>query len=76
MIATEMYAAEARPALLLILAGVAVAVLLISAFWYGSRRSARRRAPARAAEQNPVAQRRAQSWETPDEGPGGRESRT
>lgn len=47
-------------------AGVVVVVLLLGAFWYGSRRSARRRAPARPAEQNPVAQQREDSWQTPD----------
>ncbi|MFD4240554.1 DUF6479 family protein [Streptomyces sp. NPDC058525] len=64
MTATESFAAEGQPALFLIFAGVVVVVLLIGAFWYGSRR--RRRESARAVEQNPVAQRRAQSWETPE----------
>ncbi|MFE6834000.1 DUF6479 family protein [Streptomyces sp. NPDC057705] len=76
MIATETFAADGQPALFLIFAGVAVVVLLISAFWYGSRRSARRRNSARAAGQNPVAQQRAQSWETPEEESGGRGTRT
>lgn len=47
-------------------AGVVVVVLLVGAFWYGSRRSARRRAPARPVEQNPVARGREDSWQTPD----------
>ncbi|MFC9585609.1 DUF6479 family protein [Streptomyces yangpuensis] len=72
MIPTEVLAAEARGALFLILAGVVVVVLLIGAFWYGSRRSARRRAPARSADQNPVARGREDSWQTPDGGVGGR----
>ncbi|MFF1344321.1 DUF6479 family protein [Streptomyces sp. NPDC058290] len=61
MTATEILAAEGQGSLFLILAGVAVVCLLIGAFWYGSRRSARRRAPARPAEQNPVAPCRARS---------------
>ncbi|MFK0045959.1 DUF6479 family protein [Streptomyces sp. NPDC090741] len=71
MIATEILAAEGRGPLLLILAGVGVVVLLIGAFWYDSRCSARRRPPARPAEQNPVAQRRQDSWQTPDDDAGG-----
>ncbi|MCX5152088.1 MULTISPECIES: DUF6479 family protein [unclassified Streptomyces] len=71
MIPTEILAAEGQGPLFLILAGVAVVCLLIGAFWYGSRRSARRRAPARPAEQNPVAQRRQGSWRTPDDDAGG-----
>ncbi|MFJ7272360.1 DUF6479 family protein [Streptomyces sp. NPDC099050] len=71
MIATEFLAAEAISSLLLIIIGVAVAVLLIGAFWYGSRRSARRRAPAGPAQQNPEARARQDSWQTPDDdGPG------
>ncbi|GHE64785.1 hypothetical protein CP980_32430 [Streptomyces vinaceus] len=66
MIPTETLAAEGQGALFLIFAGVVVVVLLIGAFWYGSRRSARRRAPARPAEQNPVARGREDSWQTPD----------
>ncbi|KJY30096.1 hypothetical protein VR46_36535 [Streptomyces sp. NRRL S-444] len=71
MIATEILAVEGQGARVLILAGVGVVVLLIGAFWYGSRRSARRMAPARPAEQNPVAQRRQDSWQTPDDDAGG-----
>ncbi|MFE5490645.1 DUF6479 family protein [Streptomyces virginiae] len=72
MIPTEILAAEGQGALFLILAGVVVAVLLIGAFWYGSRRAARRRAPARSVDQNPVARGREDSWQTPeDEGAGG-----
>ncbi|WP_407840633.1 DUF6479 family protein [Streptomyces sp. DSM 116496] len=71
MFAIEMFAAEGRSSLLLILAGVVLVALLLAAFWYGSRRSARRQAPARPADQNPAARRRAGSWETP-ENDGGR----
>ncbi|MEU9109282.1 DUF6479 family protein [Streptomyces xanthophaeus] len=67
MIPTETLAAEAFSSLLMIIIGVVVALLLIGAFWYGSRRSARRRAPARPAQQNPVARARQDSWETPDD---------
>ncbi|WP_328622740.1 DUF6479 family protein [Streptomyces sp. NBC_00354] len=74
MIVTEILADEGRGPLFLILAGVGVVVLLIGAVWYGSRRSARRRAPARSAEQNPVAQRRQDSWQTPDDDAGGQGS--
>ncbi|MFB7172395.1 DUF6479 family protein [Streptomyces sp. NPDC056254] len=69
MIATETLAAEGQGALFLIFAGVAVAVLLIAAFWYGSRRAARRRAPAGPADQNPVARGREDSWQTPEDSP-------
>ncbi|WP_030775065.1 DUF6479 family protein [Streptomyces sp. NRRL F-2664] len=65
-LAAHQLAAEGQGSLFLILAGVAVALLLIGAFWYGSRRAARRRAPARPAEQNPVARAREDSWQTPD----------
>lgn len=71
MIPTEILAAEGRGAFFLIFAGVLVVVLLLGAFWYGSRRSARRKAPAQPADQNPVAQRREDSWQTPDDTPGG-----
>ncbi|WP_314250806.1 DUF6479 family protein [Streptomyces kutzneri] len=66
MIPTEILAAEGQGALFLMFAGVVVVVLLVGAFWYGSRRSARRRAPVRSAEQNPVARGREDSWQTPD----------
>ncbi|MET9699905.1 DUF6479 family protein [Streptomyces sp. NPDC006529] len=66
MIATEHLAAEGQSSLFLVLAGVVVVVLLIGAFWYGARRNARRAAPARPTEQNPVAQQREDSWQTPD----------
>ncbi|MER5415170.1 DUF6479 family protein [Streptomyces virginiae] len=66
MLPTEILAAEGQGALFLMFAGVVVVVLLVGAFWYGSRRSARRRAPARPVEQNPVARGREDSWQTPD----------
>ncbi|MFI8278211.1 DUF6479 family protein [Streptomyces sp. NPDC085929] len=53
MTATEILAAEGQGSLFLILAGVAVVCLLIGAFWYGSRRSARRRAPAGRQSRTP-----------------------
>ncbi|MFI6417231.1 DUF6479 family protein [Streptomyces sp. NPDC050842] len=71
MIAIGDLAAEARAELFLILAGVFVVVLLIGAVWYGSKRVARRRAAAQPSEQNPAAQRRAGSWETPQNDQGG-----
>ncbi len=71
MIPTEILAAEGQGALFLMFAGVVVVVVLIGAFWYGSRRSARRRAPAQSAEQNPVARQREDSWQTPDDNTSG-----
>ncbi|MER6200441.1 DUF6479 family protein [Streptomyces sp. NPDC001586] len=68
-------AAEGQASLFLILAGVMVAALLIGAFWYGSRRSARRRAPAQPGQQPSEAQQRAQSWATPENDQGGEETR-
>ncbi|MFD7081969.1 MULTISPECIES: DUF6479 family protein [unclassified Streptomyces] len=64
MTATETLAAEGQASLFLMFAGVALVVLLIGAFWYGSRR---RRREAPPAAQNPAAQRRKDSWQTPDE---------
>ncbi|MCX4546028.1 DUF6479 family protein [Streptomyces sp. NBC_01565] len=64
MTAIETLAAEGQASLFLIFAGVVLVILLIGAFWYGSRR---RRREASPAEQNPVAQRREDSWQTPDE---------
>ncbi|MFF3214439.1 hypothetical protein ACFYYB_27750 [Streptomyces sp. NPDC002886] len=42
----------------------------LGAFWYGSRRSARRKPPAQPAQQNAAAQARQDSWQTPDDGAG------
>ncbi|MEU9081324.1 DUF6479 family protein [Streptomyces sp. NPDC048357] len=70
MTPTETLAAQGQGAFFLMFAGVVVVVLLIGAFWYGSRRSARRRPPARPDEQNPVAQRREDSWQTPNDNAG------
>lgn len=64
MTAIETLAAEGQASLFLMFAGVVLVVLLIGAFWYGSRR---RRGEAPPAEQNPVAQRRKDSWQTPAE---------
>lgn len=64
MTAIETLAAEGQASLFLMFAGVVLVVLLIGAFWYGSRR---RRREAPPAAQNPVAQRREDSWQTPDE---------
>lgn len=64
MTAIETLAAEGQASLFLMFAGVVLVVLLIGAFWYGSRR---RRREAPPATQNPVAQRRRDSWQTPDE---------
>ncbi|MCX5409775.1 DUF6479 family protein [Streptomyces sp. NBC_00335] len=69
MITSLPLAAEASSSLFLIIAGVMVVVLLIGAFWYGSRRAARRTDPvARPADQNPQAATRQDSWQTPEEG--------
>ncbi|MEV7830925.1 DUF6479 family protein [Streptomyces subrutilus] len=76
MTANEMLAAEGQGSLFLIIAGVVLVALLIGAFWYGSRRNARRGAPARPAEHNPVAQSRQDSWETPEGDESGRGPRT
>ncbi|MFB7983691.1 DUF6479 family protein [Streptomyces vinaceus] len=64
MTGIETLAAEGQASLFLIFAGVVLVILLIGAFWYGSRR---RRREAPPAEQNPVAQRREDSWQTPEE---------
>ncbi|MFF1343242.1 DUF6479 family protein [Streptomyces sp. NPDC058290] len=64
MTAIGTLAAEGQASLFLMFVGVVVVVLLIGAFWYGSRR---RRREAPPAAQNPVAQRREDSWQTPDE---------
>ncbi|MFD8950482.1 DUF6479 family protein [Streptomyces xanthophaeus] len=64
MTAIETFAAEGQASLFLIFAGVVLVILLIGAFWYGSRRRRREVPPT---EQNPVAQRRADSWQTPEE---------
>ncbi|WP_030758911.1 MULTISPECIES: DUF6479 family protein [unclassified Streptomyces] len=66
MITSMQLAASGSTSLFLTAAGVLVAALLIGAFWYGSRRTARRRDPgARPAEQSPQAQARSDSWRTP-----------
>ncbi|MFE9928484.1 DUF6479 family protein [Streptomyces sp. NPDC005533] len=70
MTPTEILAAEGQGAFLLVFAGVVVVALLLGAFWCGSRRSARRRAPARPAEQNPAARQREDSWRTPHDNAG------
>ncbi|MFK0237420.1 DUF6479 family protein [Streptomyces vinaceus] len=67
MTAMRTLAAEAQPALFLIVAGVVLVVLLIGAFWYGSRRRRRLAAPPRPAEQNPLMQSREDAWQTPQE---------
>ncbi len=72
MIAIESLAAEGQASLFLMLAGVVLVVFLIGAFWYGSRRR-RRAAAARPAEQNPIAQRREDAWQTPQERASSRE---
>ncbi|MFF4393518.1 DUF6479 family protein [Streptomyces sp. NPDC001552] len=67
MTAIQTLAAEAQPSLFLIAAGVALVILLIGAFWYGTRRRRRAIAPPRPTEQNPLMQRREDSWKTPQE---------
>ncbi|MEU9420901.1 DUF6479 family protein [Streptomyces sp. NPDC051000] len=70
-IPADTLAAEGQGSLYLVIAGVVLVVLLIGAFWYGSRRNARRAAPAQPAEQNPAARGREDSWQTPEEGAAG-----
>ncbi|MFE5520719.1 DUF6479 family protein [Streptomyces virginiae] len=67
MTAIQTVAAEAQPSLFLIVAGVVLVVLLVGAFWYGSRQRRRSAAPPRPVEQNPLMQRREDSWQTPQE---------
>ncbi|MGW5851034.1 DUF6479 family protein [Streptomyces sp. NPDC055254] len=70
MIPSVSLAASGSSSLYLIIAGVAVAALLIAAFWYGSKRTARRKDPgARPVDQNPQAQARQDSWHTPEDDP-------
>ncbi|MFE5720187.1 DUF6479 family protein [Streptomyces erythrochromogenes] len=64
MTSFETLSAEGQASLFLIFAGVVLVILLIGAFWYGSKRR-RREAPPTA--QNPAAQPREGSWQTPDE---------
>ncbi|MER5407459.1 DUF6479 family protein [Streptomyces sp. NPDC002769] len=68
MISSYVLAADGSSSLPLIVAGLVLAALLIGAFWYGSRRTARRQDPgAGPAEQNPQAAARKDSWQTPDD---------
>ncbi|MGW6843569.1 DUF6479 family protein [Streptomyces sp. NPDC054958] len=68
MLASVPLAASAFPSLYLILVGVIVVVLLIGAFWYGTRRAAARKDPGtRPSEQGPAARARRESWQTPDD---------
>ncbi|MFE4547922.1 DUF6479 family protein [Streptomyces sp. NPDC056785] len=70
MISPHVLAADSSSSLPLIVAGVVLAALLIGAFWYGSRRTARRVDPgARPADQNPRAATRQDSWQTPNDDP-------
>ncbi|MFF4323184.1 DUF6479 family protein [Streptomyces sp. NPDC001568] len=64
MTPVETLAAEGQASFFLLFAGVVLVALLIGAFWYGSRR---RRREAPPVEQNPVAQSREDSWQTPEE---------
>lgn len=68
MISSLPLAASGSSSLFLIVAGLVVVALLISAFWYGSRRAAARKDPgARPADQGPRARARQDSWKTPDD---------
>ncbi|MFI6149876.1 DUF6479 family protein [Streptomyces sp. NPDC051109] len=67
MIATGTLAAGGQASLFLISAGVVLVLVLIGAFWFGSRRRRRAVAPPRPSEQNPAAQGREDSWQTPQE---------
>ncbi|MGW1963557.1 DUF6479 family protein [Streptomyces sp. NPDC001935] len=58
-------AVDGSPSLFLIIAGLAVVLLLLGAFWYGSRRSTRGKTPgALRSDQNPQAAARRNSWQT------------
>ncbi|MGW3634543.1 DUF6479 family protein [Streptomyces sp. NPDC005122] len=66
MISSYVFAADGSSSLPLIVAGLVLAALLIGAFWYGSRRTARRKDPGTGpADQNPQAAARQDSWQTP-----------
>ncbi|MBT2449780.1 hypothetical protein J7F03_22420 [Streptomyces sp. ISL-43] len=70
MTASVPLAATGSSSLFLIIAGVIVAALLIAAFCYGTRRTARRSDPgARPADQSPQARARQNSWHTPEDDP-------
>ncbi|WP_426362136.1 DUF6479 family protein [Streptomyces sp. E-08] len=61
-------AASVFPSLYLILVGVVIVVLLVGAFWYGTRRAAARKdLGARPSDQGPAARARRGSWQTPDD---------
>lgn len=61
-------AASTSPSVFLILAGVVIVALLVSAFLYGAKRAAARKDPgARPSDQGPAARARSDSWQTPDD---------
>ncbi|CAL9335594.1 DUF6479 family protein [Streptomyces sp. enrichment culture] len=67
-------AASGSPSLFLILVGVVLVLLILGAFWWGSRRAARRKSPGPTGPtaQPPAAATRENSWDTPDDGTGHR----
>lgn len=69
MISSLPLAAGATRPLLLIVVGVAVAALLIVAFWWGSHRIGARGRLSAASRQARSPQPRSTSWQTPDDDP-------
>ncbi|MFF0205196.1 DUF6479 family protein [Streptomyces sp. NPDC005017] len=66
-------AASAFPSLLLIVVGFVLVLVILGAFWWGSRRAARGKSPGPGpAAQPPAAARREDSWDTPEGGTGRR----
>ncbi|MET9730435.1 DUF6479 family protein [Streptomyces sp. NPDC006458] len=60
-------AASGFPSLFLIVVGIVLVLLILGAFWWGSRRAARGKSPGPGPTvQPPAAARREDSWDTPD----------
>ncbi|MER6210961.1 DUF6479 family protein [Streptomyces sp. NPDC001642] len=70
MIASQLLAAQGSASFFLIAAGFVVVAVLIGAFWFGTRRAAKRKTSRTSpvpAPQTPQAAPRQDSWTTPDE---------
>jgi hypothetical protein len=67
-------AASRFPSLFLVVIGVVLVLLILGAFWWGSRRAARGKSPGPAGPtaQPPAAASRKDSWDTPDDDTSGR----
>jgi flagellar basal body-associated protein FliL len=65
-------AASGSPSLFLIVVGVVLVLMILGAFWWGSRRAARRQSPGPSGPtaQPPTAASREASWDTPDDDTG------